>query len=65
MKLQQFWLRDKDPQSLPFAQRIDRRALIALVQKGLKYHQIEQVHSKVSFVEKSPMPTFSASVDRR
>ena len=47
VKLQQFWLQEKDPQSLPFAQRIDRRALVALVHKGLKYHQIEQLHSKV------------------
>ena len=42
-KLQQYWLRD--PQDLPFAPKIERKALISLVQKGLKYNQIE--HSKV------------------
>lgn len=48
VKLQQFWLRD--PQALPFAQHVDRRALISLVSKGLKYSQIERLHSKVRFL---------------
>ncbi|KAL2040938.1 hypothetical protein N7G274_006396 [Stereocaulon virgatum] len=41
VKLQRDWL--QDPQSLPFAQRIKTHALVSLVQKGLRYHQIEHV----------------------
>ncbi|KAG8530980.1 uncharacterized protein KY384_004337 [Bacidia gigantensis] len=44
-------MREKDPQTLPFAQRIERRALITLVHKGLKYHQIEQSHAKATVEE--------------
>jgi hypothetical protein len=44
--LQRDWL--QDPQSLPFAQRIKTHALVSLVQKGLRYHQVEHALDQVS-----------------
>lgn len=40
VKLQRDWL--SDPQTLPFAQHIKTHALVSLIQKGLRYHQVEQ-----------------------
>ncbi|KAI4215837.1 MAG: hypothetical protein LQ351_001825 [Letrouitia transgressa] len=40
VKLQRDWM--QDPQSLHFAQHIKTHALVVLVQKGLRYHEIEQ-----------------------
>ena len=40
VKLQRDWM--QDPQSLPFAQHIKTHALVSLVQKGLRFHEIEQ-----------------------
>lgn len=40
VKLQRDWI--ADPQTLPFAQHIKTHALVALVQKGLQYYEIEQ-----------------------
>ncbi|KAI9804802.1 MAG: hypothetical protein M1825_001170 [Sarcosagium campestre] len=39
VKLQRDWR--EDPQDLPFAQYIKTHALVTLIQKGLRYHEIE------------------------
>lgn len=45
VKLQRDWM--QDPQSLHFAQHIKTHALVVLVQKGLRYHEIEQTLKQV------------------
>jgi len=39
VKLQRDWV--ENPQTLPFAEHINRHALVSLVHKGLLYHEIE------------------------
>ncbi|KAL9099465.1 MAG: hypothetical protein Q9163_005043 [Psora crenata] len=51
VRLQKFWLPGGDPQALPFAQRVDKHALVVLVHKGLRYHQIEHLHAKNGTVD--------------
>ena len=40
VKLQRDWM--IDPQTLPFADNVKSHALVALVQKGLQYHEVER-----------------------
>ena len=49
VKLQRDWI--ADPQSLPFAQHIKTHALVVLLQKGLRYHEIEQTIHQVCFLQ--------------
>lgn len=45
MSLQREW--NPDPQSLPFARHIQTHALVSLVQKGLRYHELQSSIDKV------------------
>ena len=45
--LQRAW--NPDPQNLPFAPSIKTHALITLIQKGLQYHELEQLVDKVRY----------------
>lgn len=45
--LQRAW--NPDPQNLPFAQNIKTHALVSLVQKGLQYHELEQLVDRVRY----------------
>jgi hypothetical protein len=46
--LQREW--NADPQKLPFAPYVKPHALITLVQKGLQYHELEQLVDQVRFL---------------
>lgn len=40
VKLQRDWA--QDPQTLPFADNTKSHALVSLIQKGLRYHEVER-----------------------